>query len=88
MASLSAARWAYMFGCRDTFCMLVAWGRECSEEDTLGKATRLEGAPLFDASREAIARKYGASGQRVSRRRAGIQDLEGSMGSSGRGETG
>lgn len=51
-ASLSAAREAYIFGCNATFCMLVACGNECSDDETLGKATRLEGADLFDVSRD------------------------------------
>ena len=44
LASLSAARWAYIVGWSETLCILVACGRECSEDDTLGNATRLEGA--------------------------------------------
>jgi len=43
LASLSAARSAYMLGWIAMFCMLVAWGREHREADTLGKATILEG---------------------------------------------
>lgn len=46
LASLSAARCAYMFGWSETLCILVACGRECSDDDTLGNATRLEGAAL------------------------------------------
>jgi len=47
LASLSAARWAYMFGWSETLCILVACGRECSDDDTLGNATRLDGATLY-----------------------------------------
>lgn len=31
--------------------MLVACGRECRDDDTLGNATKFDGTPLFDASR-------------------------------------
>lgn len=43
LASLSAARFAYMLGWMAMFCMQVAWGSWQREADTLGKATRLEG---------------------------------------------
>jgi hypothetical protein len=53
-ASLSFARCAYILGCSETFDILVARGNECSEEDTLGKATR---PFLLDASRDVMERK-------------------------------
>lgn len=43
-ASLCAARFAYIFGCRETFCMLVARGSAFRDDERLGKATRLAGA--------------------------------------------
>lgn len=46
LASLSAARAAYMLGWSAMFCMLVALGRLQRDADTLGKATRLEGGLL------------------------------------------
>lgn len=52
LASLSAARVAYMLGWRAMFCMLVALGRVQREVDTLGKATRLDGGHCFVAMTE------------------------------------
>jgi len=37
LASLSAARWAYMLGCSETQSILVAWGNEESEHARLGR---------------------------------------------------
>jgi hypothetical protein len=56
LASLSAARLAYMLGCRLTLLMLVACGRAWSDEERLGRETRWEGA------REAIAVDSGETG--------------------------
>jgi hypothetical protein len=41
LASLSAARCAYMFGCSDTLAMLLACGNEERPLDKLGRATSL-----------------------------------------------
>lgn len=41
LASLSAARCAYMFGCSDTLSMLLACGSEERPLDRLGSATSL-----------------------------------------------
>lgn len=46
MASLSAARLAYMFGCKETLDMLVACGRVWSDEETLGRETMFAGVRL------------------------------------------
>ena len=56
LASLSAARLAYMLGCRLTLLMLVACGSAWSDEERLGRETRWEGA------REAIAVDSGEAG--------------------------
>lgn len=39
LASLWAARCAYMFGCSDTLSMLLAWGNEERPHERLGRAT-------------------------------------------------
>ena len=44
MASLSAARLAYVHGCRLTLLMLVAFGSAWSDEERLGRETKWDGA--------------------------------------------
>lgn len=48
MASLSAARCAYILGCRETLSRLVACGKEESAHDKLGSATSLSARTPFD----------------------------------------
>ena len=38
LASPSAARCAYMLGCNETLSMFLAWGRDDSAQDKLGRA--------------------------------------------------
>jgi hypothetical protein len=42
-ASLSAARWAYIVGWRDTLSMERAWGRAEREQERLGRAMSRSG---------------------------------------------
>jgi hypothetical protein len=48
LASLSAARWAYIVGCRETLSMFFAWGNDDREQDKLGRDINFSGAtPMF-----------------------------------------
>jgi len=46
-ASLSAARFAYMFWCNETLPMCVACGKEDSAHERLGRDTSLSGDTPF-----------------------------------------
>jgi hypothetical protein len=72
LASLSAARCAYMFGCSDTLAMLLACGNEERPLDKLGRATSLSAGARreLDCWSEVMAKDKAREDSKETRKKA------------------